>query len=178
VFKIGAALAAATVGVILAIATVFAHSAAPTTGHSVVGGVVAHAGLSAPAEIAKDPFSNLLITEQETDAQEAAELAAKIAAEQAALAAKLAALKAAAAADPCLAADANEDATEKANEKTEDAAEKANPALETANEDATEKANEKAEDSTEVKCAGSGATKAKTFATFASGTHHSEGKHH
>jgi hypothetical protein len=175
-FKIGVAIAAAAVGAILAISTVFAHSTPTSTGHSVAGSIVKAAHAASFPVFANDPVPNAFTSAAELKA-EAAEAAAELAAEQAALAAKLAALKAAAAADPCLAADAAEDVAEKAADKLEDAAEKANPALETPDEDAKEKAArqtaEKAEPP-EVKCAGAAATKVKTFASSA---HHLEGKH-
>ena len=176
-FKIGVATAAAAVGAILAISTVFAHSTPATTGHSVAGSIVKAAQAASFPVFANDPVPNAFTTAAELKA-EAAEAAAELAAEKAALAAKLAALKAsAAAADACLAADAAEDVAEKAADKVEDAAEKANPALETPDEDANEKAARQAAEKAEgpeVKCAGAAATKVKTFASSA---HHAEGKH-
>jgi hypothetical protein len=170
-------MAAAAVGAILAISTVFAHST-PATHRSLVSSIVSAAHAASFPVIANEPVPNAVIDKQIARALTAEELAAKIAAEQAELAAKLAALKAAAAADPCVAADADEDAKEKAAEKTEDAAEKAN-GTESPEEDAAEKANEKIEDAAEkANCPGLGATKLKAFATFASGDHHFEGRHH
>jgi hypothetical protein len=169
-FKIGVAIAAAAVGAILAISTVFAHSTPTTSGHSVAGSIVKAAHAASFPVFANDPVPNAVTSAAELKAE-----AAEAAVEQAALAAKLAALKAAAAADPCVAADLTEDVAEKAADKLEDAAEKANPALETPDEDAKEKAAsqaaEKAE-APEVKCAGAAAVK-----TFASSAHHVEGKH-
>jgi hypothetical protein len=182
-FKIGVAVAAAGVGAVLAITSVFAHTTTPTTsGHSIVGSIVrAEVAASFPL-VTFDSAPNAAINEQTKDAEEAAELAAKIAAEQAELAAKQAAAAAAAAAEAaeaapsaCVAADQTEDAAEKAADMTEDAAEKAN-GTESATEDATEKAAKKAtdgpEDASEVKCAGA------TPKTFAFEGNHSEGSEH
>ena len=182
-FKIGVAVAAAAVGAILAITSVFAHATPTTAGHSIVGSIVkAEVAASFPLFTA-DAAPNVLATEQTNDAQEAAELAAKIAAEQAELAAKLAAAAAAEAAEAapsaCVAADQTEDAAEKAADKAEDAAEKTSgtesPAEDTA-EKTAKQATDGPEDTTEVKCGPAAAVK--TVAAE-SGNHHSEGgKHH
>jgi hypothetical protein len=142
-FKIGVAVAAAAVGAILATTSVFAHATPTTAGYSIVGSIVkAEVAASFPLFTA-DAAPNVLATEQINDAEEAAELAAKIAAEQAELAAKLAAAAAAEAAEAapsaCVAADQTEDAAEKAADKAEDAAEKTG-GTETPAEDTAEKA--------------------------------------
>jgi hypothetical protein len=94
--KIGIATAAAAVGATLAITSVFAHSAAPSTSrHSLVAGIVSAAQAASIPVSENEPASNALIAEEAADA---AELAAKIAAEQAE-AAKAAAEAAAQAAD-------------------------------------------------------------------------------
>jgi hypothetical protein len=180
VFKIGVALAAAGVGAVLAITSVFAHSTTPADGgHSIVGSIVkAEVAASFPL-VTFDSAPNTVTNEQAKDAEEAAELAAQIAAEQAELAAKQAAAAAAAtAAGPCVAADQTEDAAEKAADMTEDAAEKAN-GTESATEDATEKTARKAtdgpEDASEVKCAG---TSPKTLAASFGGRHAEGSSHH
>jgi hypothetical protein len=173
-------MAAAAVGAILAISTVFAHST-PSTHKSLVSSIVSAAHTASFPVIANEPVPNAVIDKQIARAITAEELAAKIAAEQAELAAKLAALKAAAAADPCIAADAVEDAAERAADVEEDAAEKANPGSESPDEDAKEKAARQAAEAAEgpeVKCAGAASTKLKAFAWFASGDHHFEGRHH
>jgi hypothetical protein len=178
VFKIGVALAAAGVGAVLAITSVFAHSTTPADGgHSIVGSIVkAEVAASFPL-VTFDSAPNTVTNEQAKDAEEAAELAAQIAAEQAELAAKQAAA-AATAAGPCVAADQTEDAAEKAADMTEDAAEKAN-GTESATEDATEKTARKAtdgpEDASEVKCAG---TSPKTLAASFGGRHAEGSSHH
>jgi hypothetical protein len=154
-FKIGVATAAAAVGAILAITSVFAHTTPTVSGHSLVGSIVTAATLaSLPA---KEPVPSLRVAEQALDAQEAAELAAKIAAQQAALAAQQAALAAQQAAkhaalapNACQIADQGEDTLEKAADKTEDIAEKTG--TESTAEDAAEKAADKLEDAGEVKC--------------------------
>ena len=184
-FKIGVAVAAAGVGAVLAITSVFAHTTTPSTsGHSIVGSIVKAEVAATFPFVTLDSAPTALTTEQANDAEEAAELAAKIAAEQAELAAKQAAAAAAAAAEAaeaapsaCVAADQTEDAAEKAADSTEDASEKAN-GTESAAEDTAEKAAMKAtdgtEDASEVKCAGASP---KTFAAT-SGGHHSEGSEH
>ncbi len=177
-FKIGVAIAAAAVGAVLAISTVFAHSTPTTTGHSVVGSIVKAAHAASFPVFANEPVPNSFTRAAELKA-EAAEEAAELAAEKAALAAKLAALKAAAAAaDACLTADAAEDTAERAADLAEDATEKTS-GEESAEAEAAEKtarqAAEKAEPP-EVKCAGAAATKVKALATFTSSTHHSEGR--
>jgi hypothetical protein len=185
-FKIGVAVAAAGVGAVLAITSVFAHTTTPTTsGHSIIGSIVkAEVAASFPFFTA-DAAPNALTTEQANDVEEAAELAAKIAAEQAELAAKQAAAAAEAAAEAaeaapsaCVAADQTEDTAERAADMAEDAAEKTN-GNESPAEDAAEKAARQAtdgsEDATEVKCEPAAAVK--TFVTW-SGAHHSDGGRH
>ena len=157
-FKIGLATAAAAVGAILAISSVFAHAAPPTTGRSVVSTIV-NAATGATFVSFNDEAPNAVTDEQTQDAIEAAELAAKIAAEQAALAAKLAAEKAEEAAEAapnaCVAADQAEDTSERAGDQSEDTAEKTN-GTESAAEDSAEmaarQATDKPEDASEVKC--------------------------
>ena len=158
-FKIGVATAAAAVGAILAITSVFAHTTPTTTGHSLVGNIVqAEIAASFPT-FTMDPAPNAVTNEQAQDAIEAAALAAKIAAQeaaelaakQAALAAKQAALAAQAAPNACVVADQAEDTAEKAADKTEDIAEKT-IGTESPAEDAAEKAADKLEDAGEVKC--------------------------
>jgi hypothetical protein len=172
-FKIGLATAAAAVAAIMAITVAFAHGTPTTTGRSMVGTIV-NAATGASLVSFEDPAANAISDEQDQDAIEAAELAAKIAAEKAALAAKLAAEQAEeaaeAAATPCVAADQAEDTSEKAADMAEDSAEKTN-GTESASEDSAEQAarqaTDKPEDAAEVKCAG-----AKTE------THHSDGDSH
>lgn len=164
--KIGVATAAAAVGAVLAITSVFAHSVPSTSGHSVVGSVVKAARAASFPLIANEPALNLFADEQIADAEEAAEQAAALAALQQKLAAELAAKKAAAAAaDPCIAADQAEDAAERATDLAEDALEKTNgeetPAAEAA-EKAAKQAAEKAE--VEVPCAGAVKSVTKTAA--------------
>jgi phosphate/sulfate permease len=161
-FKIGVATAAAAVGAILAITSVFAHTTPTTTGHSLVGSIVkAEIAASFPT-FTMDPAPNAVTNEQAQDAIEAAALAAKIAAQQAAeLAAKQAALAAKqaeeaaeAAPNACQIADQAEDVAENAADKLEDAAEKTN-GTESPIEDANEKAARQAADkleAPEVKC--------------------------
>jgi hypothetical protein len=116
-FKIGVATAAAAVGAVLAFMSVFAHSTT-TTGTSLVGSIVGHANsLGIPADFT---IRNMAIAEQEQDAQEAAELAAKIAAAQQALAAKQAALAAQQAAEAAEATETDEDAVEVEQADTDD----------------------------------------------------------
>ena len=98
-FKIGVATAAAAVGAILAITSVFAHSTPSTAGTSIVGGIVSRASDSTIPDMAKVSVSNELTVEADEDAAEAAALAAKIAAQQQQEAAELAAKQAAAAAE-------------------------------------------------------------------------------
>jgi hypothetical protein len=114
-FKIGVATAAAAAGAILAITSVFAHSAPTTSRASLVGSIV-NAANGATMTKADFTVSNAVIAEQDQDAAEAAALAAKIAAEQQQAAAELAAEQAAQAAE--LAAEAAE-----AAETDEDTAE-------------------------------------------------------
>jgi hypothetical protein len=160
IFKIGLATAAAAIAAIMAITSAFAHGAPTTTGRSIVGTIV-HSATGASLVAFEDPAPTTLTVEQDQDAIEAAELAAKIAAEQAELAAKLAALKAQeaaeAAAAPCTAADQAEDTSESAADKAEDSAERTN-GTESASEDSAEQAarqaTDKPEDAAEVKCAG------------------------
>ena len=160
IFKIGLATAAAAVAAIMAITVAFAHGTPTTMGRSMVGTIV-NAATGASFVSFEDPAPNTISAEQEQDAIEAAELAAKIAAEKAALAAKLAAEQAEeaaeAAATPCVAADQAEDTTEKAADMAEDSAEKTN-GTESASEDSAEQAarqaTDKPEDAAEVKCAG------------------------
>ena len=127
-FKIGVATAAAAVGAILAITSVFAHTTPTTTGHSLVGSIVqAEIAASFPT-FTMDPAPTTITNEQAQDAIEAAALAAKIAAQEAAeLAAKQAALAArqtaTAAPNACQIADQGEDTLEKAADKLEDAGE-------------------------------------------------------
>ena len=109
-FKIAVATAAAAVGAILAITSVFAHSSAPTTGGtSILGNIVNAANSSTIPDDSQIAVSNELAAEQAQDAAEAAALAAKIAAEQQAEAAELAAKQAAEAAE---AAETDEDSAE------------------------------------------------------------------
>jgi outer membrane biosynthesis protein TonB len=163
IYKIGLATAAAAVAAILAITSALAHGTPPTSGRSMVGTIV-NAAVGASLVSFQDQPQTTVTVEQTADAEEAAELAAKIAAEQAALAAKLAAEQAeeaaeaaaAAAASTCVAADQTEDTAEKAGDQTEDSSEKTNgseSALEDSNEKTSAQAAEKAE-APEVKCAG------------------------
>jgi hypothetical protein len=104
-FKIGVATAAAAVGAILAITSVFAHGAPSTSGRSVVG-ILANAAHAASFPLlANEAAPNTLSDEQAQDEEEAAELAAKLAAKQAEQAAE-------AAAEAAEAAEADEDADE------------------------------------------------------------------
>ena len=98
-FKIGIAAAAAAAGAILAISTVFAHTAPSTARASLVGSIVSAANGAAIPDFTKESVSNELALEAEQDAAEAAALAAKIAAEQQKEAAELAAKQAALAAE-------------------------------------------------------------------------------
>jgi hypothetical protein len=107
-FKIGVAGAAAAVGAILAISTVFAHSAPSTGGTSLVGGIVSAANGAASLDFSNDPVSNQITVEADEDAAEAAALAAKQAQEAAELAAKLAAQQAAEAAEAAETAETDE----------------------------------------------------------------------
>jgi len=167
-FKIGVATAAAAVGATLAFTSVFAHTPPTATGHSIVGTIV-NAAARASFTSSDDPALTGLTNEQDQDAIEAAELAAKIAAEQAKLAAELAAQKAEeaaeAAATTCTSGDQTEDTAEKASDQSEDKTETS--ATESASEDSAEKAARRAtdqpEDKTEAPCAG------------AEGDHHSDG---
>ena len=159
-FKIGAATLAATVGVIFAITSVFAHSTPSSSGSSIVGSIVKAATLASFPVFTTDPAATTLTDEQDQDAIEAAEAAAALAAEQqkeaAEKAAELAAQQAAAA---CKATDQPEDVAERTADQTEDKSETpttsgdeetANPADQT--EDAAEKAADKTEDAAEPKC--------------------------
>jgi hypothetical protein len=98
-FKIGVATAAAAVGAILAITSVFAHTTPSSNGRSVVGGIVAAAHAASFPLVANDPALNVLANEQITDQEEAAELAAELAAQQAEQAKEAAAAAAEAAAE-------------------------------------------------------------------------------
>jgi hypothetical protein len=98
-FKIGVATAAAAVGAVLAITSVFAHTTPSSNGRSVVGGIVSAAHAASFPLVANDPALNVLANEQIADQEEAAELAAELAAKQAEQAAKAAAEAAAEAAD-------------------------------------------------------------------------------
>ena len=109
-FKIGVATAAAALGAILAISSVFAHSSAPTAGGtSILGSIVNAANSATIPDDSQIEVSNELVAEQEQDAAEAAALAARIAAEQQREAAELAAKQAAEAAE---AAETDEDTDE------------------------------------------------------------------
>jgi hypothetical protein len=144
----------------MAITVAFAHGTPTTTGRSMVGTIV-NAATGASLVSFEDPAATTISDEQDQDAIEAAELAAKIAAEKAALAAKLAAEQAEeaaeAAANTCVVADQAEDTSEKAADRSEDSAEKTN-GTESASEDSAEQAarqaTDKPEDAAEVKCAG------------------------
>jgi hypothetical protein len=164
-FKIGVAVAAAAVGAILAITSVFAHTAPTTGGHSLMGSIVKAEITASFPLVSLDPAPNTITDEQVQDAIEAAELAAKIAAEQAALAAKQAALAAEEAAEAapnaCVAADQVEDTAEKAGGREEDATE---------TESATEDANEKT-----ARQAAEAAEPAETPCAGAESEHHSDG---
>ena len=108
-FKIGVATAAAAVGAVLAITSVFAHTAPNTSGHSIVGSIVkAEVAASFPL-VSFDTAPNTATDEQAADAEEAAELAAAIAAQQAELAAKQAAEAAEKAAEQAAAAGEQQD---------------------------------------------------------------------
>jgi hypothetical protein len=118
VFKIGLATAAAAIAAIMAITSAFAHGTPTTTGRSMVATIVntaAGAGLTSNDSIASTAISD----EQDQDAIEAAELAAKIAAEQQQEAAELAAKQAALAAEQS--AEAAEQTDEDASETEVDA---------------------------------------------------------
>jgi hypothetical protein len=180
--KIGAATAAAAVGAVLAITSVFAHNVPSTGSHSVVGNLVKAARAASFPLVANDPALNVFANEQIADAEEAAERAAALAALQQKLAAELAAKQAAAAADPCVAADQAEDAAERAARKAADQAEDAAEAAsgvedpaEDANEKAARQAADKAEDASEAPCA---AAEVKAFTKKSSGEHHSLGDRH
>jgi hypothetical protein len=90
-FKIGVATAAAAVGAVLAITSVFAHTTPSSNGRSVVGGIVSAAHAASFPLVANDPALNVLANEQIADQEEAAELAAELAAKQAEQAAEAAA---------------------------------------------------------------------------------------
>lgn len=113
-FKLGVATAAAAVGAILAITSVFAHTAPSTNGRSVVGSIVKAAHTASFPLVANDPVPNALSAEEAQDADEAAELAAELAAKQAEQAAAAAAAAAEAAAEA-----ANENVDEDVNEESE-----------------------------------------------------------
>jgi hypothetical protein len=76
-FKIGVATAAAAVGAILALTSVFAHTAPSTNGRSVVGSIANAAHAASFPLVANDPALNVLSNEQITDEEEAAEAAAE-----------------------------------------------------------------------------------------------------
>jgi hypothetical protein len=116
--KIGVASAAAAVGAVLAITSVFAHTTPSTNGRSVVGSIVNAAHAASFPLVANDPALNALANEQITDEEEAAELAAELAAKQAE-AAKEAAAKAAAAAASAADTD-NDDVDEDVDEEADD----------------------------------------------------------
>lgn len=110
-FKIGVATAAAAVGAILAITSVFAHSTPSTNGRSMVGSIVNAAQAASFPVFTNELAPTTLTDEQALDAEQAAELAAElaaqqqeIAAEQAQDAAELAAEQAAEAAETAQAA--------------------------------------------------------------------------
>jgi phosphate/sulfate permease len=90
-FKFGVAAAAAGVGAILAITSVFAHSSPTASGHSIVGSIVKAEVAAGFPLVNFDAAPNTVIDEQAADAEEAAELAAAIAAQQAEQAAEQAA---------------------------------------------------------------------------------------
>ena len=98
-FKIGVATAAAAVGAVLAITSVFAHTTPSSNGRSVVGGIVSAAHAASFPLVANDPALNVLANEEITDQEEAAELAAELAAKQTEQAAEAAAAAAEAAAE-------------------------------------------------------------------------------
>lgn len=104
-FKIGVAGAAAAAGAILAITSVFAHSAPTTTGTSLVGSIMNAANGASLPDFTQDPVANEITAEADQDAAEAADLAAK----QQQEAAELAAQQAAEAAE---AAETDEDSAE------------------------------------------------------------------
>jgi len=91
-FKFGVAAAAAGVGAILAITSVFAHSSPTASGHSIVGSIVKAEVAAGFPLVNFDAAPNTVIDEQAADAEEAAELAAAIAAQQAEQAAQAAEL--------------------------------------------------------------------------------------
>ena len=111
-FKIGVATAAAAVGAVLAITSVFAHTSPSTNGRSVVGSIVSAAHAASFPLVANDPALSVLANEQITDEEEAAEAAAELAAKQAEKAAEAAAEAAEQAQE---AAEADEDADEVEN---------------------------------------------------------------
>lgn len=112
-FKIGVATAAAALGAILAITSVFAHSTPTTNGRSLVGSIVSAAHTASFPVFTNEPAPTTLTDEQAQDAEEAAELAAQIAAEQAAEAAEQAQDAAELAAEQAAeAAETDEDAAE------------------------------------------------------------------
>jgi hypothetical protein len=113
-FKIGLATAAAAVGAVLAITSVFAHSAPTTSGHSIVGSLIRAEVVASFPVFTADKAPNTITDEQATDAEEAAELAAAIAAQQAELAAKQAAEAAEKAAEQAA------EAAEQQDENTDD----------------------------------------------------------
>ncbi len=112
-FKIGVATAAAAVGAILALTSVFAHTAPSTNGRSVVGSIANAAHAASFPLVANDPALNVLANEQITDEEEAAEAAAELAAKQAEQAREAAAEAAEKAAEAAAeAAETDEDAAE------------------------------------------------------------------
>jgi hypothetical protein len=119
-FKIGVATAAAAVGAILAITSVFAHTTPSSNGRSVVGGIVAAAHAASFPLVANDPALNVLANEQITDQEEAAELAAELAAKQAEQAAEAAAAAAEAAAEAADTDTDTDDVDEDVDTETDD----------------------------------------------------------
>jgi hypothetical protein len=119
-FKIGVATAAAAIGAILAITSVFAHSTPSTNGRSVVGSIVTKAHAASFPLVANDPAMNVLAIEAIADQEEAAELAAELAAKQAEAAKEAAAAAAEAAAEAAAAATDNDDVDEDVNEENDD----------------------------------------------------------
>ena len=119
-FKIGVATAAAAVGAVLAITSVFAHTTPSSNGRSVVGGIVSAAHAASFPLAANDPALNVLANEQITDQEEAAELAAELAAQQAEQAKEAAAAAAEAAAEAAVTDtdDANEDVDTETDDDT------------------------------------------------------------
>jgi len=117
-FKIGVATAAAAVGAVLAITSVFAHTAPSSNGRSVVGGIVSAAHAASFPLVANDPALNVLANEEITDQEEAAELAAELAAKQTEQAAEAAAAAAEAAAEAADTDDVDEDVDTETDDDT------------------------------------------------------------